>query len=89
MMKSNCRNNFVTFCFQVSIYRYIAYSFLSILKLIFSKKAAKILDIFTVDLTVTTYCQINGEDFVNFCGLLRKHELYESGAPQFFSHSAC
>ena len=37
MMKSNCRNNFVTFCFQVSIYRYIAYSFLSILKLIFSK----------------------------------------------------
>ena len=23
----------------------------------------------------TTYCQIDGEDFVNFCGLLRKHEL--------------
>ena len=21
-------------------------------------------------------CQIDGEDFVNFCGLLRKHELY-------------
>ena len=32
--------------------------------------------IFTIDLTVTTYCQIDGEDFVNFCGLLRKHELY-------------
>ena len=25
-----------------------------------------------------TYCHINGEDFVNFCGLLRKHELYHS-----------
>ena len=42
----------------------------------FSKKATKIDEIFTVDLTVTTYCQINGEDFVNFCGLLRKRELY-------------
>jgi hypothetical protein len=42
----------------------------------FSKKATKINEIFTVDLTVTTYCQIDGEDFVNFCGLLRKRELY-------------
>ena len=42
----------------------------------FSKKATKIYKIFTVDLTVTTYCQINGEDFVNSCGLLRKRELY-------------
>ena len=42
----------------------------------FSKKATKIDKIFTVDLTVTTYCQIDGEDFVNFCGLLRKRELY-------------
>ena len=32
-------------------------------------------EIFTVDLTLTTYCQIDGEDFINFCGLLRKHEL--------------
>ena len=30
----------------------------------------------TADLTVTTYCQIDSEDFVNFCGLLRKRELY-------------
>ena len=45
-------------------------------KFMLSKKATKIDEIFTVDLTVTTYCQINGEDFVNFCGLLRKHELY-------------
>ena len=48
------------------------------LKFMFSKKATKIDEIFTVDLTVTTYCQIDGEDFVNFCGLLRKYELYRS-----------
>ena len=45
-------------------------------KFMFSNKATKIDDIFDVDLTVTTYCQIEGEDFVNFCGLLRKRELY-------------
>ena len=42
----------------------------------FSKKATKFDKIFAVDLTCTTYCQIDGEDFINFCGLLRKHELY-------------
>ena len=31
--------------------------------------------IFTVDLTVCSKCQIDGEDFVKFCGLPRKHEL--------------
>ena len=46
------------------------------LKFMFSKKAKKIDEIFTIDLTVTTICQIDGEDFVNFCGLLRKHEQY-------------
>ena len=45
------------------------------LKFMFSKKATKINEIFTVDLMVTTYCQIEGEDFANFCGLLRKYEL--------------
>ena len=44
----------------------------------FSKKATNIDEIFTVVLTVTTYCQIDGEDFVNFCGLLRKCKLYPS-----------
>ena len=44
------------------------------LKFKFSKKATKIDEIFTVDLTLCK-CQIDGEDFVNFCGLLRKHEL--------------
>ena len=32
----------------------------------FSKKDTKIDEIFTVDLTVTTYCQIDGEDFFQF-----------------------
>ena len=41
----------------------------------FSKKARKTDEIFTLDLTVTTYCQIDSEDFVNFCGLLRNLEL--------------
>ena len=44
-------------------------------KFMFSKKATKFDKIFTVDLTLCSKCQIDGEDFVNFCGLLRKHEL--------------
>ena len=47
-----------------------------VIKFVFSKKATKLDKIFTVDLTLTRYCQIDGEDFVNFCGLLlRKHKL--------------
>ena len=46
-----------------------------LVKFMFSKKATKIYEIFTVDLTLCSKCQIDGEDFVNFCGLLRKHEL--------------
>ena len=42
----------------------------------FFKKATKINEIFTVYLTLCSKRQIDGEDFVNFCGLLRKHELY-------------
>ena len=42
----------------------------------FSKKATKIDKIFTDDLTLCSKRQINGEDFIDFCGLLRKHELY-------------
>ena len=44
-------------------------------KFVFSKKATKIEEIFTVNLTLCSKCQIDGEDFVEFCGLLRKHEL--------------
>ena len=50
----------------------------------FSKKTTKFEKIFTGDLTLTTYCQIDGEDFVNFCGLLRKHELYIPHQKRFF-----
>ena len=46
-----------------------------LLKFTFSEKATKIDKIFTVNLTVCSNRQIDGEDFVNVCGLLRKHEL--------------
>ena len=46
-------------------------------KFMFSKKATKIDEIFTVEMTfISSKCQIDGEDFVIFCGLLRKYELY-------------
>ena len=47
------------------------------LKFMFSKKATKIDEIFTADLTLCTKRQIDGEDFVNFPGLLRNYELYK------------
>ena len=43
----------------------------------FPEKATKIDKIFTVDLTLCSKCQIDGEDFVDFCSFLRKHELYQ------------
>ena len=46
------------------------------LKFMFSKKATQFDEIFTSNLTLCSKCQIAGEDFVYFCGLLRKHELY-------------
>jgi hypothetical protein len=45
-------------------------------KFVFSKKATKIDEIFTVNLTLCSKCQIDGEDFFQFLRLLRKHELY-------------
>ena len=45
-------------------------------KFMFSKKATKLDEIFMVDLTLCSKCRIDSEDFVNFYGLLRKHELY-------------
>ena len=44
-------------------------------KFMFSKKATKMDEIFTIDLTLCSKCQIGGEDFVNFSDLLRKQEL--------------
>jgi hypothetical protein len=35
----------------------------------FSKKATKIDEILTIDLTIRSKCQISSEDFGNFCGL--------------------
>ena len=49
---------------------------LFLLKFTFSNKATKIDKIFTVFLTLCSKCQIDGEDFVNLWGLLKKHELY-------------
>ena len=49
-----------------------------IVKFMFSKKATEIDKIFTFDLTLCSKCQIHGEDFINLCGLLRKHELYQT-----------
>ena len=46
------------------------------IKFVYFKKVTKIDKIFTDEFTLTTCCQIDGEDFVNFCGLLRKCELY-------------
>ena len=42
----------------------------NVLKFMYSKKATQIDEIFTVDLTLCSRCQIVGEDFINFCGLL-------------------
>ena len=50
----------------------------------FSKKATKIDKIFTLVLTLCSKCQINGEYFFNFCGLLSKHELYYCTYVTFF-----
>ena len=46
-----------------------------LIKFMFSEKATKIDEIFTVDLMLCSKCQIEGEDFVNIHGLLRKYEL--------------
>ena len=58
-----------------SMYYYAMSSLVCVIKFMLSKKATKIDKIFTVNLTLCSKCQIGGEDFVNFCGLLRKHEL--------------
>ena len=48
-----------------------------LVKFTFTEKATKIKKIFTVNLIVCRNHQIGGEDFVHFCSLVRKHELYE------------
>ena len=50
----------------------------------FSKKAKIIGKIFTVDLTLCSKRQINGEDFINFHGFLKKYELKVDSAQERF-----
>ena len=57
-----CWNLSLSFEAQILIQRKV--------KFVFSKKATKNDEIFTVNLTVCSKCQIYGEDFVSFCGLL-------------------
>ena len=52
----------------------IPWKHLTVLKFTFSENNTKIDKIFTVNLTLCSKGQIDSEDFVNFCGLLRKHE---------------
>jgi len=44
-----------------------------LIKFMFSQKASKIDEIFTIDLTLCSKRQIDSEDFVNFVGLLRNN----------------
>ena len=48
---------------------------MNVIKFIYSEKATKFWEIFTVDLTVTTLGQIYGGDFAKICGLHRIYEL--------------
>ena len=53
-------------------------NFVTKLKFMVSKKATEFDKIFAVDVTLCIKCQIDSEDFVNFCGLLGIYELYQS-----------
>ena len=59
----------------ISVTKIVEMEIAELIKFTFSEKATKIDKIFTVNLTVCSNRQIDGEDFVNFFGLLRKHEL--------------
>ena len=54
-----------------------AINILFVIKFVFSKKTTKIDKILTVDLTLCSKWQMDGEDIINFCGFHRKHELYD------------
>ena len=46
-----------------------------LLKFMIFKKATKMMKS-SPSIWLCSKCQIDGEDFINFCGLLRKHKLY-------------
>ena len=50
---------------------YIAAKIISMIKFV----VTKIEEIFSINLTLATQLQIGGEDFIKFCGLLRKNKL--------------
>ena len=68
----SCANSFFDDTYGLKLLRNI------LIKFMFSKKATKIDEIFTVNLTLCSKCQIDGEDFVKYRGLLWKYELYLS-----------
>ena len=57
---------------KLQVWNEIVFWTFQYLKFMFSKKATKNDQIFTIDLTLAlcSKCQIDGENFVNFCGLL-------------------
>ena len=55
---------------------YCLFSNESQVKFVFSKKATKIDEIFTFDLTLFSKNQTDSEDLVNYHSILRKYELY-------------
>ena len=57
---------------------YCSFELKAMIKFMLSKKVTKINEMnlhHRFDIVSSSKCQINGEDFVNFSGLLRKHEL--------------
>ena len=74
--------SFAKICFATTNHNYNRIEVFFALKFLFSKKATKANKIFTSNLTLWSKCQIYGEDFINFCGLQRKHEPYVSSQIQ-------
>ena len=70
-----CKNKFEQKKEKSTIPQFFLSSGLSKLKFTFSKTATKIDKIFTINLTLCSKCQMDGEDFIKFCGLLGKHKL--------------
>ena len=67
------------YCFEDDLLQSVPTLFFNtflVVKFMFSRKATKFDKIFSIDLTICSKHQIDGEDFVNSHGLLRKYELY-------------
>ena len=70
IVKQACLEAFFTTCTKCKLEAMAIY----LVKFVFSKKATRVDEIFTVDLTLITEYQVDGEDFFNFCCLFRKHK---------------